>query len=388
MPLRLSHAAVATVCLMALIGAAAAQLLPPGSVPSGRANPPIAQGEGRNAICARLENALGQLNSSANLANPNPEQSSRTEEGISRKRTIPDQTIMQARRIGCDQGRGFFLFEALTRPAQCDQLNQQIGRMRTNLERMTGEMGQMRGDDNLERRQIIAALQQNGCTQGRSAALPPPQRPRGIFESLFGGWREESNIDAQPLEVPTGSAFKTLCVRTCDGFYFPISYSTSQSRFADDEQTCRRMCPATDVALYSHRNPGEEVGQAVSVSGRPYTELPTAFKYRQAFDPNCSCRAAGQSWAEALGVGGDRTIQQGDIVVTEERARQMAQPRPAGVPQGKSKTPVAPVQPGSEGPPPQTPAPAAEQQQPPPQTPAKPGERRVRVVGPQFYPVR
>jgi uncharacterized protein DUF2865 len=383
-PLRLPHAAIlAAGSLVVLIGAATAQLLPPGSVPSGRANPPMAQGDGRNAVCARLENALGQLNSSANLANPNPEQSSRYEEAINRQRNELDQSIMQARRIGCDQGRGFFLFEALTRPAQCDQLNQQIGRMRNNLERMTGEMGQMRGDDNLERRQIIAALQENGCSQGRSAALPQPQRPRGIFESLFGGWREESNIDAQPLEVPMGSAFKTLCVRTCDGFYFPISYATSQSRFADDDQTCRRMCPATEVALYSHRNPGEEVGQAVSLAGRPYTELPTAFKYRQAFDPNCSCRAAGQSWADALGV--DRTLQQGDIVVTEERARQMALPRPPGAPQAKGKGPQQPKAGAAPEQPAQTPA-AVEQQ--PAQTPAKPGERRVRVVGPQFYPVR
>ena len=384
MPLRLSHAALAAACFVTLVGAAAAQLLPPGSVPSGRANPPAAQGEGRNAICARLENALGQLNSAA--VNPNPDQSARYDEAINRQRNELDQTIMQARRIGCDQGRGFFLFEALTRPAQCDQLNQQIGRMRNNLERMTGEMGQMRGDDNLERRQIIAALQQNGCSQGRSAALPPPQRPRGIFESLFGGLREESNIDAQPLEVPMGSAFKTLCVRTCDGFYFPISFSTAQSRFADDDQTCRRMCPAADVALYSHRNPGEDVGQAVSLAGRPYTELPTAFKYRQAFDPNCSCRAAGQSWADALGVGGDRTIQQGDIVVTEERARQMALPRPPGTPQAKGKGPIAQPKAGTlPEQPAQTPA-AAEQTPAPP--PAKPGERKVRVVGPQFYPVR
>ena len=93
MPLRLSHAAVATVCLMALIGAAAAQLLPPGSVPSGRANPPIAQGEGRNAVCARLENALGQLNSSANLNTPNPDQSARYEEAINRQQFEVDRLV-------------------------------------------------------------------------------------------------------------------------------------------------------------------------------------------------------------------------------------------------------------------------------------------------------
>ena len=43
-----------------------------------------------------------------------------------------------------------------------------------------------------------------------------------------------------------GGTFRTICVRTCDGFYFPISYATSPDRFRDDEQTCQRMCPAAE----------------------------------------------------------------------------------------------------------------------------------------------
>src|SRR6185369_13578091 len=99
------------------------------------------------------------------------------------------------------------------------------------------------------------------------------------------------------------------------------------SRFGEDERTCKRLCPAADTALYTHRNPGEEIEQAVSIGGQPYTELPTAFKYRREYNSACSCRAAGQSWADALGVGRDATVQQGDIIVTEERARQLAQPK-------------------------------------------------------------
>ena len=41
--------------------------------------------------------------------------------------------------------------------------------------------------------------------------------------------------------------FRTLCVRTCDGFYFPISYATTPARFAEDERTCQRLCPAATV---------------------------------------------------------------------------------------------------------------------------------------------
>ena len=118
-------------------------------------------------------------------------------------------------------------------------------------------------------------------------------------------------------------------MRTCDGYYFPISYSTVPGKFAEDEQLCRRLCPAAEVTLYSHRNPGEDVARAVSTSGRSYSELPNAFSYRKQYNAACSCRAPGQSWADALrqGQGADQTVERGDIVVTEERARQMSQPR-------------------------------------------------------------
>ena len=273
------------------------------------------------------------------------------EDAIARQRFELDQTTAQGRRLGCDSGGGFFLFSS-PKPPQCDQINAQITRMRSNLDRMISEMNQRRGggmdlNRDLQRRQILAALQQNNCgSQYRSAPPQQATRQRGFLETLFGGWREESDINASPLDLPSssGSTFKTVCVRTCDGYYFPISYATVVSRFGEDERTCKRLCPAADVVLYTHRNPGEEIEQAVSISGRPYTELPTAFKYRQEYNSACSCRAAGQSWADALGVGRDATVQQGDIVVTEERAKQLAQPRAASQPvRGGTTTPATPT---------------------------------------------
>ena len=173
--------------------------------------------------------------------------------------------------------------------------------------------------------------------------------------------------------APDGSAtFRTLCVRTCDGYYFPISFATTPARFRDDEQTCQRMCPAAEVMLFSHRNPGEEVTQALSVNGKPYTELPTAFKYRQEFNPSCSCRKAGQSWADALG-GRDMTVERGDIVVTEERAKALSAPRDA---QGR---PLRQARPDPKAQPAAAPTtePAAEPEA---------GKRTVRTVGPPFVP--
>src|SRR6185312_1119193 len=137
---------------------------------------------------------------------------------------------------------------------------------------------------------------------------------------------------------------------------------------------CKRLCPAAEVQLYTHRNPGEEVDQAISTSGVPYSQLPAAFKYRTEYNPSCSCRAPGQSWAQALGVGQDQTVQQGDIIVTEERAKQLAQPKQ----QGRANASTAPSGQTSQAP--------GDQAQ---KTAAQPeGNRKVRIVGPEFYPVR
>src|SRR5260370_8876392 len=114
-------------------------------------------------------------------------------------------------------------------------------------------------------------------------------------------------------------------VRSCDGFFYPISFAAVPSKFQDDERTCQQMCPATEVGLYTYRNPGEEVSQAVSLAGTPYKQLANAFKYRQEFNASCSCKRPGQSWTEALGPN-DPTLERGDVIVTHEKTKRVAQP--------------------------------------------------------------
>jgi hypothetical protein len=125
------------------------------------------------------------------------------------------------------------------------------------------------------------------------------------------------------------------------------------------------------VSLYAYHNPGEDVQQAVSTTdGQPYTALPTAFQYRREYNPACSCRAKGQSWAEAMKVGGgDITVEQGDIVVNEDHAKKLSQPRDA---QGRLLKPtLTPTQNKTAN------APADATEQP---------KGKIRSVGPTFVP--
>jgi hypothetical protein len=388
--------AIAT--LVALIGAAAAQPLPPANIPNApppppnnqqqpfpqqRPQQPQAQPQTNNSgVCQRLEASLSQLNRGPSGANS--ETLSRYEDAIVKQRQELDQAMGTARRLGCER-RGFFIFGGSQRPEQCNQLEPQIDRMRANLDRMQQEVSQLRGgnsDENytrdLQRRQILTSLNQNNCGPQYRNVSAPPARPRGFLDRLFGN--NDENPDVAPNEMPEGTGFRTVCVRMCDGFFFPISFATVQSRFGEDEALCKRQCPAAEVALYTYTNPGQDIQQAASISGELYSSLPNAFKYRTEFNPNCSCRGPGQSWADALGQ--DQTIQRGDIIVTEQRSKQLSQPKigPLAQPKQQSKNPNTP----SFEPP--TPTPTAAETPLPPEKPDP--NRKVRVVGPQFFPVR
>src|SRR5205807_1906144 len=135
--------------------------------------------------------------------------------------------------------------------------------------------------------------------------------------------------------------------------------------------------PAAEATLFSYRTSGEDITQATSINGQPYSSLPNALKYRTEFNPACSCKRPGQSWADALGK--DEAVEPGDVVVTEERAKQMAQP-PAQKSQTRGKQPGAPQ--------PATAAPAAAETPPPAAAETEPGKRTVRSVGPTFIPPR
>jgi hypothetical protein len=206
--------------------------------------------------------------------------------------------------------------------------------MRGNLDKMMADLQRMQGpgagyERDGQRRAVLAALAQNDCgPQYRQAAAQQPG-PSGFFEQLFGG----GGTIMAPEQLPDqqGAGYRTVCVRTCDGSFFPISFSTSQEHFRDDERTCQRMCPATEVQLFAYRNPGEDISKAISISGQPYTALPNAFRFRQEYNAACSCKRPGESWAEAMKNVDDRqtVLERGDIIVTEERAKILSAPRDA-----------------------------------------------------------
>jgi hypothetical protein len=352
--------------------------------PAGAAGPSTAPAV--NPVCPRLEAQLATIDRGGSSGDPaKDEQIRRYQDAAAKQQAELDRVTTQAKRMGCDSSGFFSLFN--NRSAQCGPVNNQIQQMRGNLDQITGNLERLRsggfgGDDREnQRRSVMTALAQNNCGPQYAAASPPPQSgPGGFLNNLFGGGNVTNSPPLGDLGPPSGT-YRTVCVRTCDGGYFPVSFATVPARFPDDEKACKALCPATDAALYAYRNPGEDINQAVSVNGQPYTALPNAFHFRTEFNPSCSCRAPGQSWSDALKTIDDTAAaqQQGDIIVTEESAKKMQQ---------RAQQPAKGPPPKKGAPPPAaaatTPAPA--ETPAPPAATASSGDKPIRSVGPTFLP--
>jgi hypothetical protein len=345
-------------------------------------NPPPPPGGAANPMCPRLEAQLAMIDRGG--GDPaKDEQIRRYQDSAAKQQAELDRVTSQARRMGCDSSGFFSLFSGQN--AQCGPVNNQIQQMRANLDQITTNLERLRsgglGDSDREnqRHSVLLALTQNNCGAQYATALQQQQGPGNFLTNLFGN---NNNNPGTPVDAgPQSGTYRTVCVRTCDGGYFPISFATVPGRFPDDEKACKALCPATEANLYAYRNPGEDMNQAVSISGQPYASSPNAFRFRQEFNPSCSCKAAGQTWSDALKSIDDKAAaeQQGDIIVTEENAKKMSRPQQAKAPPAKkgsatttaSDPATAPVQPN---------------------TPAAPSDassdKTIRTVGPTFIPAR
>lgn len=100
-------------------------------------------------------------------------------------------------------------------------------------------------------------------------------------------------VRALPPPPPADDApptFKTVCVRTCDGYFFPMSFATTRAHFEHDRQRCERACPGAGKLYYFSSATGSPETMT-DLKGEPYAQLPTAFLYQSKYESSCSCRA-------------------------------------------------------------------------------------------------
>lgn len=170
---------------------------------------------------------------------------------------------------------------------------------------------------------LIKTVASSALSLWLSIGLAPPAQAQSFFQKLFGldsqaplGTRprqpaipahkfyRRAPLPSQPAEAARdadigppdeGGPYRILCVRTCDGFYFPIRDGAWHRNFAPDLKFCNASC-SSEGKLYYHPVNGGSIDTMVDLEGTPYSAAPHAFAYRKALAKGCSCRAA--PWAK------------------------------------------------------------------------------------------
>lgn len=150
-------------------------------------------------------------------------------------------------------------------------------------------------------------------------ALTPPAHAEDFFSALFGGFRARPapeirvpfpNDDMPRYDAPRarvgyggGTAY---CVRGCDGRYFPAQGTDADSK----AQSCKSFCPAAETSLVH----GSNIDDATTDSGKSYSDLPNAFRYRNEIVAGCTCNGKDPAGLAQVKVENDPTLRKGDIV--------------------------------------------------------------------------
>ncbi|GGE97648.1 DUF2865 domain-containing protein [Stappia taiwanensis] len=331
-----------------------------------------------------------------------------------------------ARHLGCNAGGG---------DASCAALTAKIKKMRANLAKLERKRDRLtRGGGGAKARtaQLRRAMKSQGCGTTRSARS---SERGGGFLALFGIGRDTDRANdrdrgsavrttsttrtpdrrrssvrvtsSSTRRAPRramGQTYRTMCVRTCDGFFFPVSYAVTENGLSRDAAVCRSMCPSAETRLFLHRNPGETLNDLVALDGTPYEMLPNANRFRTQFVAGCSCQSENserQTMARLITSGDDATaagyLRDSIAGKAEPKVPQPSVPRgadpdtalnlrlgfaPARAP---TRLPVLGRPQAETAPTPTEAKPQEEPATPAMTKPAEEGKRPVRVVGPRYY---
>jgi len=253
------------------------------------------------ASCSSLRAELASLSSGSASAGKYDRYDSAYRKQITELR----KTEAMAQRPGC----------ARTKTAQCTSLNSMISRMKSNAAKLKSTRDRYRSTGNVaaNRRQIEARLKANGCN--RQVLFPKNNKKKTsttrtiVTKRTTKSERKVAAVatnrsvrnHAQTPPTPPSSlaagGYRMMCVRLCDGYFFPMGFTTDAPQWKEGQQACDSLCPGAQSRVFVHRLPDQETEQMADANGQPYSDLQTAFSY---LEPGhlkqrasaCSCRGA------------------------------------------------------------------------------------------------
>ena len=315
------------------------------------------------------------------------------QQAISHQQGEIDKVKRDLRRFGCTSGS--FLVFGGENAETCDMLSGTLDRMYDNLAELQNHDIPLvtRSMSPARRAQLLDALERNGCNDvpdsPRAARDTTPPEPASY----------DPDIQDQPRPTPRkseirnlgggdrGGNLQTVCVRTCDGGFFPVSTNTSPASFERDAQVCSMMCPGVETELFYHGVGTQEMSEMVSASGgMPYKEEPYAFKFRGSArkqDKSCGCNFSAY-YREMM--KREAAKANGTDIAPQDQSSTAPAPQPAQPYSSILNLDTKPEAKAPSTPAPKAPATAEKPPEPGPAMPYDPSKANVRKVGPQFLP--
>jgi Protein of unknown function (DUF2865) len=265
----------------------------PGGAPGngyGRpAQPGTFQSGPQASVCVQLEQ---RLQFEANKGNQSRDLLPKLEQDLRKADLDSRQAQAQLDRNDCYE---YFLFSKTLKGtpacraanAQLDAAKRRVGELDVQRQQLMSSGGRSYQDD------IVRELARNNCGNKWT------QQANNGGSSI---WQDEDNTAASGGQFGRSGTYRTICVRLCDGYYFPVSFATLPEQFDRDADACQSKC-AAPVELYYHPTPGtiapppagtpptDGIEQAVSHKTKQiYSTLKVAKLYRSKFLPGCSCK--------------------------------------------------------------------------------------------------
>ncbi len=293
---------------------------------------PLTSADAQNADCAALRAEIEALR--------RPIDADRPEVAIRHQRLELQRNRDAMQELGC------------TGPAsvddpdqtQCQPLARRVQRLEDGLQKLESQSSGAAEDDPNRRRLLVDQFNATCAVSGDETVGTPDLSGPAVLpgpEDAPTMMPVDPDAPAVQPDAPTSKLSRVICVRQCDGAFYPLAVDVSPDRVDGLDQICKAQCPNAQASAYSLRSE-DDIGQAVAADGSTYQALPSAFAFQKALVPACTCRAPNASWAETLAQA--ETLlepQKGDVTVTPALAASMARPvlkTPATAPAQSSAT--------------------------------------------------
>jgi hypothetical protein len=115
---------------------------------------------------------------------------------------------------------------------------------------------------------------------------------------------------------------RSVCVRTCDGYFFPVAALNHNSEISSHQASCDTLCPEAETKLFVMPAGSENIDEAAAArGGELYSQLVARIKASDAKPASCGCHSAAGNPIDSSAVLNDPTLRPGDTVVTAQGVR-------------------------------------------------------------------